>query len=114
MGQAFAGLEAPDPHLNQFGALDFCLTALLGTWKKADAPPARIKPLPLHHVHIATRLAQLEGTPLAQCASDCLVIGFYFCCARANTPASSPVINATTRSASRTWAGGLAPANLMC
>lgn len=78
MGQAFAGLGAPDPRLNQHGALDFRLTALLKAWQKADAPPARIKPLPLQLVHTAIRLAQADGTPLARSAADCLVIGFYF------------------------------------
>lgn len=78
VGQAFAGLGAPDPRLNQFGALDFRLTALLGAWKKADAPPTRIKPLPLQLVHAAITIAHRDGTPLAQCAAECLVVGFYF------------------------------------
>jgi hypothetical protein len=64
--------------LNQFGEIDFRLTSLLNAWKKADAPPARIKPLPLQLVHVAVRLAREVGTALALSAADCLVVGFYF------------------------------------
>jgi hypothetical protein len=78
VGQAFAGLEAPDPCLNQYGDIDFCLTSLLNAWKKADAPPARIKPLPLHLVYAAVCLAWEVSTALALSAADCLVVGFYF------------------------------------
>jgi hypothetical protein len=78
VGQAFAGLGAADPRLNRFGDIDFRLTSLLHAWKKADAPPTRIKPLPLQLVHSAVRLARAAGTALALSAADCLVMGFYF------------------------------------
>ena len=78
VGQAFAGLGAPDPRLNRFGDLDIRLTSLLHAWKKADAPPARVKPLPLQLVHAAVRIARTAATAIALSAADCLVIGFYF------------------------------------
>ena len=112
VGQAFARLGPLDPRLKQFGALDFRLTALLGDWKKGEAPPARIKPLPLQLVHVAIRLARADGAPLALCAADCLVIGFYFCRARANTQAFH-VTELTTCFACSMLACGLGHTNWM-
>ena len=79
VGQAFTRLGTTDPRLNEFGEVDFRLASLLRAWKKADAPPARIKPLPLQLVHAAVHLATTVATPLSlSSAADCLVIGFYF------------------------------------
>jgi hypothetical protein len=38
VGQTFAGMGAPDPRLNLYGATDFRLVSLLRAWAKADAP----------------------------------------------------------------------------
>ena len=78
VGQAFTGLGTADSRLDRFGDLDFRLPSLRRAWKKADAPPARIKPLPLQSVHAAVCLATTAATPLSLSAGDCLVVGLYF------------------------------------
>lgn len=79
VGQAYAGMGAPDPRLNTHGDVDFRLTTLFQSWKKDDAPPVRVKPLPLSVVARVWAHAQLESCRMAaQAAADCLVLGFYF------------------------------------
>ena len=78
MGQTYAALGAPDPRLNSFGQLDFRLTALLAAWKRHDAPPTRVKPLPLDVIATVAHLADAAGTPFDAAVADCLVVGFYF------------------------------------
>lgn len=78
MGQTFARMGSPDPRLNQFGVVDLRLSTLYQAWRKADAPPTRVKPLPLGIVRGAVRLAHAAATPVALAAADCLTIAFYF------------------------------------
>lgn len=78
MGQAHARLGAPDPRLTAHGKLDFRLSSLLQAWKKADAPPRRVKPLPLPVVAQVWNLAEGDGTPQAAAAAACLITGFFF------------------------------------
>ena len=78
MGQAYAQLGAPDPRLNSHGDLDIRLTAVYCAWSRADDPPSRVKPLPLPVVAQMWALAQLEDTPTAHAAAECLIPGFFF------------------------------------
>ena len=78
MGQAHARLGAADPRLNPVGKFDFRLGSLLQAWAKADAPPQRVKPLPLPVVAQVWAMAQGEGTPHAIAAASCLITGFFF------------------------------------
>ena len=78
MGQAYARMGSPDPRLNPHGDVDFRLTALYHSWRKDDAPPSRVKPLPIPVVAQVWSLAQLETTPLATAAAEILIIDFYF------------------------------------
>ena len=58
--------------------VDFRLSSLLQAYKKADAPPTRVKPLPLPVFAQVWALAQAEASPRATAASACLIIGFFF------------------------------------
>jgi hypothetical protein len=78
VGQAYARLGAPDPRLNRHGELDIRLTSLYRAWSKVDAPPGRVKPLPMTVVAQVWALAQLENTPTAQAAAETLALGVYF------------------------------------
>lgn len=78
MGQAHARLGSPDPRLNALGKVEFRLASLLHAWGKADAPPHRVRPLPLPVVAQVWALAQGESTPLAHAAASCLIFGFFF------------------------------------
>jgi hypothetical protein len=78
VAQTYASMGAPDPHMNVHGALDFRLTSLYQAWSNLDAPPSRVKPLPLSLVTHVVTLAHQEDTPAARAAADCLVLGFIF------------------------------------
>ena len=78
MGQAYAGMGALDPRLNPHGAMDFRLSSLFQSWKHDDAPPSRVKPLPLPVVAQVCTSALVEATPLARAAAHCLIFGFFF------------------------------------
>ena len=78
VGQAYARMGAPDPRLNAHCDVDFCLTSLYQLWHKDDAPPQRVKPLPLPVIAQVWALAQLEATPVAIAAAEILVISYYF------------------------------------
>lgn len=78
MGQAYARMGTPDPRLTPHGDLDLRLTSLYRAWARADAPPHRVKPLPVSVVTQVWNLAQDEGTASALAAADCLILGFYF------------------------------------
>jgi hypothetical protein len=67
-----------DPRLNAFGVVDTLLASLFRAWKKADAPPSRVKPLPTTIVHGAVQLARGANSPAALAAADYLTIAFYF------------------------------------
>ncbi len=78
VGQTFARMGARDPRLNSFGDVDIRLTSLYRAWKKDDAPPTRVKPLPISLVHGAVHLARTANTPVTLAAANCLTIAFYF------------------------------------
>ena len=64
--------------MNIHGDLDLCLTSLYRAWQRDDAPPSRVKPLPLSvvaQVGIASALENLAG---ALAAAHLLVVGFFF------------------------------------
>ena len=77
MGQTYVALGSPDPRLNTFGQLNFRHTALLCSWKRQDAPPTRVKPLPLDVIATVAHLADAADTPFDAAVADCLVLGFY-------------------------------------
>ena len=107
MGQAHARLGAADPRLNPVGKFDFRLGSLLQAWAKADAPPQRVKPLPLPVVAQVWAMAQGEGTPHAIAAASCLITGFFSFYALANT-LTTLQNGAPTCFASRTFNSGSA------
>ena len=78
IGQAYARLGSPDPRLNLHGDLDFRLSSLYRAWQRDDAPPTRVKPLPLSVVGHVWTMAAAEDTADAHAAAQTLVIGFYF------------------------------------
>lgn len=78
MGQAYAGLGAPDPRLNVHGRPDFRLTSLYQAWSKDDDPPSRVKPLPLTLMTQTVTLSRREATAESQAIADLLPIGVFF------------------------------------
>ena len=47
-------------------------------WKKDDAPPTRVKPLPISLISQVWTLTAAESTPVASAAAQCLVHAFFF------------------------------------
>jgi hypothetical protein len=76
VGQTFAGLGSPDPRLNLHGTTDIRLASLLRAWSRLDAPPARVRPIPVELIHSALDLAALD--PALHAVGDCVALAFYF------------------------------------
>ena len=78
MAQTFTRVGAVDPSLNVVGELDYRLQAIFRTWKKADPPSTRVKPLPMLVLHRAHTLAEanLNVSPRLFAAGDCLILAF--------------------------------------
>ena len=47
VGQIFAAVGAPDPRLNNMGAINFLLGRQFATYVKEDPAPGRVCPLPV-------------------------------------------------------------------
>ena len=79
VAQTFSRMGAMDPRLNRFGDLDFRLHAVFQSWKKADPPPTRVKPLPLVLLRTAhtLSLAPPPGVRLPP-TGDCLLLAYFF------------------------------------
>ena len=71
-------MGSPDPRLNQFGIVDLRLSTLYHAWKKSDAPPTRVKPLPMGIVCGAVQLAHAAATPVSLATAAFLTLAFYF------------------------------------
>ena len=69
-------MGAKDPRLDSTGKTDFRLTRMYSAWKKTDAPPSRVEPVPMT---ILLRAAEL-ATPSVrdQATIDCIWMAFYF------------------------------------
>jgi hypothetical protein len=78
IGQRYARLGAPDPRLNIHGDVDLRLTSLYRAWQRDDAPPSRVKPLPLSVVAQVGTASAVENSPAALAAAHLLVVGFFF------------------------------------
>ena len=79
ISQAFTSVGSPDPRVNAFGLLDFRLQTLFRSWKWTDAPPTRVKPLPLvvlRRAH-AEAMAAVPAGPLFP-SGDCLSLAYFF------------------------------------
>lgn len=79
VGQAYAGLEAPDPRLDTHGHIDFRLLGLFRSWTRVDPPPSRVKPLPMSlFARVVHHTAIQEDTPGALAAANTLILGYFF------------------------------------
>ena len=78
IGQKYARLGTSDPRLNAHGDLDLRLTSLYRAWQRDDAPPSRVKPLPLSVVAQVGTASALENSAGALAAAHLLVVSFFF------------------------------------
>ena len=80
MGQTCALLGSADPRLNAFGAIDLRLSRQVRSYRRVDAPPTRVKPIPITLLQYAAENTRTESnpSPLILACADMMIIGFYF------------------------------------
>jgi hypothetical protein len=78
MGQTLALMGKKDPHLTPTGDTDFRLARLLSSWQKDDTPPLRVKPVPIHVVHMASNISLQSNTACAHAIADMIILALFF------------------------------------
>jgi hypothetical protein len=79
VGQAFARLGPPDPRKDAHGGIDFWIQQQIKAYKKDDAPPRRVKPIPITIIFFI--VAQALGSTRSDeemAIVDMIVIAFFF------------------------------------
>jgi hypothetical protein len=77
--QAFTQLGPPDIHKDAFGAIDFRISRQFRCYRKEDAPPSRVKRVPiLILIFILHYAFTPSSTPDRQAIADLITITFYF------------------------------------
>ena len=80
MGQKFSRVGSPDPHKDPFGKIDFRIAAQMRAYSKADAPPTRVKPVPITLVVHALNFAYWTApTAERQVVANLMCLAFFFC-----------------------------------
>jgi hypothetical protein len=79
VGQKFASMGSKDIRKDAFGKIDFRVSRMLRSWKLVDAPPTRVKPVPvtiiLYILARAFNQARVEGN---MAIADMIAIAFFF------------------------------------
>lgn len=79
IAQKQTGLGARDPRLNSHGTIDFRLKRQLWSYSLADAPPVRVKPIPVTIILHILRTAYFTAPSVAnQRIADTITIAFFF------------------------------------
>jgi len=78
VGQTMALMGTPDPRLNTVGKIDFRITRQLRSFKKADPPPNRVKPIPVPILHHAFAICLALNTARHSAIADMIWLAFYF------------------------------------
>lgn len=79
IAQKLTSMGSKDPRLNAFGKIDFRLTRQFQSYKRVDAPPIRVKPVPVTLLlHILRHAHGPTGTDSSRIHADLIVVAFYF------------------------------------
>ena len=79
VGQKFASLGTKDVRKDGHGKIDFRIQRQLRYFSKSDAPPSRVKPIPITIILYITRLAfGVVRDEDRMAIADIIVIAFYF------------------------------------
>ncbi len=78
VGQTLAGLGALDPRLTPQGNIDFRLKRMLAGYAKLDAPPNRVKPIPVPILRHVMAQAHLANDTAALAFADMICLAFFF------------------------------------
>ncbi|VEU33676.1 unnamed protein product [Pseudo-nitzschia multistriata] len=80
VGQKITRVGAPDPRFNRFGELDYRLTAQLRSYRKKEAPPSRVKPVPITIIiHTLQFAYRQRPTAERKAVANMMCIAFFFC-----------------------------------
>ena len=80
VGQRFASLGSKDPRYDSVGNIDFRISRLLRSYTKTDAPPNRVKPVPITLViHALTFAFHSRPSAERKAIANLICIAFYFC-----------------------------------
>ena len=85
----FRRVGAPDPRRTPFdGKIDYRVAQQLRCYKKTDAPPARVRPVPITLISYLLNLAYLNPTRSAsECAfADMACVAFFFLLRQKRSP----------------------------
>ena len=79
VGQTFLHVGADDPRLNSASKIDFRISRTISAWKKSDATPKRVKPIPLQVIRrIASTSYPTFASPLCKAIADMIILAFFF------------------------------------
>jgi hypothetical protein len=78
VGQTLAGMGAPDPRLAASGKHEFRLGRLFAAYAKKDAPPMRVKPVPIQVIQHALTLANSAPSADNLAVANMILIAFFF------------------------------------
>jgi hypothetical protein len=79
VAQTFTFLGHPDPRCSSTSqSIDPRLLRQLKGYSKSDAPPQRVKPIPLPILHHTFATAQASADPISLAAADMMWIAFFF------------------------------------
>ena len=80
MGQAFSRVGTPDPRKGPDGKLEPRLASLFRSFKKEDAPPSRVRPVPVTLVTwlLSTAYTSPSPSPSSCALADMICLAFFF------------------------------------
>ena len=71
-------MGAEDIRLTRQGKIHYRIQQQLKGYKRADAPPSRVKPIPFHIIDHTNSVAATCNDPMSLAAADMATIGFFF------------------------------------
>lgn len=78
VGQTLSSMGSPDPRLAPSGKHEFRLGRLFASYQKRDAPPTRVKPVPIQVIQHAHALAQSAPSAANLAVANMILIAFFF------------------------------------
>ena len=78
VGQTLASVGAADPRLTIQGEVDFRLKRMLASYAKNDAPPHRVKPIPVPILRHVMTQALNSGDAFPMACADMICLAFFF------------------------------------
>ena len=78
IGQTLAAMGSPDPRYTSTGKIDFRLQRMLAAYRKIDAPPMRVKPIPVPILQHIMHQASWAPSDFALAQANMICLAFFF------------------------------------